>query len=558
MFVHQKDKQGNVQDPQNATHYLMDGCRGGVVIIGWTDYPQAMEEYAKSIDAGFKIFMIEKRTKIFRSLADIDYTGVRKLSGQEELSVFVHIQNSHKLFYPEWNYDVQGDTFQMFVLSTSTDLIEPKDPSEAPKYKSGNHLIFVNLFLDDSQADWIHKSCVVKAKQRWSDAKCFGIHDEWDKIIDRSVIDSNGLRMVGANKQKKCPTCKGAKSKLEDCSDCNFSGKLDIKRPYELKYILNSRGQRCADDEDYYKSNFAALVKRVSIRTNNDATSPGFKPYAGAPSCTPHTLQMDIHGKLVSVSQGFTEDNKAQSRMKEKIRLISTDPILPHLLKAARKYAHEYRNVDLAAVYTNERKDAYRINLAGVGSQTCGNLIGRDHHNNSCYIYMEKKELATTTEQRCYCQCKVTTGRIKSGKLGISVFCSKYRGDKKRMSEEESDDCFPTFLTKTSSIMKNGIKSVFHFDPNPNGRWITLNRIVRAVGAKVMEDLSGESTQQQSNAQNGGGNKATKRKRAAPKVIASVGDDETAPKKKKPASKKKAKNDIDAEATDLPPWANLN
>ena len=509
-FVHQKDKQGNVQNIDNATHYLMDGCRGGVVIIAWDDYHTALEAYANSIESGFKVFMIEKRTKVFKSLGDIDYKSLRPLTELEEMGLFLHIQECHKMFYPEWkSIEEHGDVFQMWVLSTSTDLVGETEDKK-PLYKSGNHLIFPNDLLTDSEADWIHKTCVVKARQKWPTTKHLTIQEDWDKIIDRSVIDSNGLRMVGSRKVKKCPECKGAKSKFQECSNCNFSGRLDCGRPYMLKYIINSNGKRCLEDEAFYKSNFTALSRRVSIRTNQTTSTPGFKPYAGAPANNPHVLQVGSDGKLVSVSQGFAEDNKAQSRMREKNRLPRNDHLIPIIQRIVRKFSPAYSKVEVDTVFTNDKRDAYRINLCGEGSQTCGNLIGRDHHNNSAYMRMEKVDDVATIQQRCYCQCKVTTGRLLN-KFGVRVFCGKYGSDKKRVSEEESDDCYPTFLTKVGSIMKTAaVKSVFNFDPNPNGPYKTLSRIVRICGAKVMEHLSGEVTYQGT----GGGAQGVKKRKA--------------------------------------------
>jgi hypothetical protein len=546
-FAQQKDKEGRVQDVASATHYMMDGCFGGVVIVGWGDNAAMLEAYAKAKDLGMRIFMLERRTPVFRSLADIDFTALRALREDEEMLLFQHQQTVHKMFYPDWkSIEEHTDLFQVFVLATTCDLVAAKKPhldpnsqqgmtpfglsgpasadaagaaggagnesSKPPTFKCGYHLIFVNLFLNDVMADRIHASCVAKAKQKWPDTQVFDMTEPlWEKIIDRSVIDANGLRMVGSHKPKKCPECNGSKSKVNECGHCDYTGRIDTKRPYELKYVLNSNGQRCPDDEAFYKANFAALVKRVSIRTNRTTPTAGFKPYAGAPTSAPHSLVMNADGKLVSVNNGFAEDNKAQSRMREKIRMPYNDPLIPAIRRVIRKFDNARKNVDIRAVYMTEKKDRYRVTLSGDGSQSCPNLINRDHNSNTEYIIIEKKDKGTFMWMKCHCQCPTTEGRVTWPKKG-KVQCKNWISDMHKISDEESDAIMPTFMTKAADVMKKALrKSVYHFDPTPNGAYCTLRRIVQTCASKVMAHLAPESQQEVVSSSKKSGNKKRKR-----------------------------------------------
>jgi hypothetical protein len=520
-FLNQTDRDGNVQNADNLTNYLMDGCRGGKVIIKGMDYARAMEVYADAIMGGYKLFLIERRTPIYKTLTDFDCKTNRELDPKEITEMLLLIQSTHKLFWDPIKGGGKDRRFMMVVCSTPMEQVKkkktffgniavvassgsassaaaaaassvaPPESEEPPTYKYGKHLVFPNLRVDDAQSNIIYASCVVKARQRWPDPKkTFGILDEWGKVIDQSVIVKNGLRLVGSNKQGHCPDCHGSSEKREVCGTCYSVGKVDLKRPYMLESIFDSDGIRMLDDERDYKENFAALVKLTSIRTSDTTCTPGFRPYPGAPTILPPILVHDENGDVVVVNREFDDDRRAQSKMRGGI-LSKRAPEMQHILACVRNFHTRFNSVDLGNVYVNDKRDKYTIYLTGVGSQYCSNLAGRFYHNsNTSRLEMIKdpKDDSAKIRQLCNSTCEDTVGRSLTGgpNGNVAVSCAKYKGPWIQVSKEVADNCWPTFLTKASSSMQ----SVWKTDVAPEGHERQLWLIVSQHGAAVEEAVA--------------------------------------------------------------------
>jgi hypothetical protein len=54
--------------------------------------------------------------------------------------------------------------------------------------------------------------------------------NKWDDVVDLSVYEDNGLRMVGCRKIGICKTCKNKKEAKLTCEMCEGVGKKDENR----------------------------------------------------------------------------------------------------------------------------------------------------------------------------------------------------------------------------------------------------------------------------------------------------------------------------------------
>lgn len=216
-------------DPDRpVTHFMLDG--GKLDLTG--DHDTFQEVYAKNIN--HKNCIVERKTKYFRFFIDLDILASVNLDITEYI---VCIQDCIKNIY--------SNDFLCIVCGTDCNKIIRREQNEY--IKQGYHIHWPEIVVDKELALQIRSNIVIYLTTNFG--KVSDMLDTWEKIVDRSVYEHNGLRLIGSDK-------------------CSFS---DGKPTYENRhYIIHSvfEGNKYNKEltSDYKKDTLKA-VKDTSIRT---------------------------------------------------------------------------------------------------------------------------------------------------------------------------------------------------------------------------------------------------------------------------------------------------
>ena len=180
-----------------ASHFLLDG---GIWHIPKSDYPEFLKLLSVDLNAGEKHYITENKTKVFRFICDLDFFDTTEILNITEI-VNV-IQEIIKEYYL-----LPG----VIICSADTKIVNER-------VKSGFHLVWPKI--------WLTKETAKKFRILFIEhlTKNFGVrpdYNSWGDVVDLSVYDDNGLRMIGCRKMGICKSCKNKKEFRENCESCD-------------------------------------------------------------------------------------------------------------------------------------------------------------------------------------------------------------------------------------------------------------------------------------------------------------------------------------------------
>lgn len=318
-----------------STHFSLGGG-----LLGKLNIPRIMADafmIAFCRDVTRNVYhhsLTEKKLNNFRLYFDLDFV-FDDFDHYEIASICTKVVS--KFFEPQ-----EDDGFQR--LSCSVSLRRPW------KQKTGMHIIFPYIILDDVRIALAIRSSFVQALKDWI------MVYNWDDIIDSSVYFT-GLRM-------------------------NHSYKLDkdhevIKESkYELKYVLG-----CATEEEIAKWSVMTEMRFTSIHP----------PYRERTELTPLRPEINLP-RLVSDHEVWRDDFKLKKRL------------APQFTSLMKQLHEKYATLGIKNVQTRgsiSRIMIYDKSIKGRGHNYCMNI--KDYHNNAriYFCIMDNKIF-----QRCFCQCK--------------------------------------------------------------------------------------------------------------------------------------------------------
>ena len=215
---------------QVTTHFMLDGGKLDLT----SDYETFQELYAKYIKC--KNCIVERKTNVFLFFIDFDVLS----SAVIDIHKFIKcIQETITFIYQkEYTCIITGADKNKIIKRDNNNYI-----------KQGYHLHWPEIFVDKQLALKIRKNIVVKLVTLFGKDPNF--YDTFEKIIDKTVYEQNGLRLIGSDK-------------------CNMSdGNRDYEhRVYEIKFVYNGM---IYNDEmtNIYKTDVLKSVKDTSIRTES-------------------------------------------------------------------------------------------------------------------------------------------------------------------------------------------------------------------------------------------------------------------------------------------------
>ena len=457
------------------THNLMNGEYGGGFALDQTPEMEKkfLHNYAIDIRNGLTHYIIERKTTFFKFHADFDIKCCSPIDDENILMYMKEFYECVCKFYPATTSVTRFDMVVCTSISTG---------------KSGLHVIFPNLIVNRNQAIDIRNYFVSYMIATHGDM--VGLMNSWEDIVDISVYEANGLRMVGSNKVINCEKCQGEKPKkrgLEGprhdmCQCCNGRGKLDSGKSYKPWFYVHGgiehRRWTQAVRAGVWVTigegpNRRAVIELCSIRCAgiNESSSDfsisdeGMEKWTQGRGKTTLNMRSSSPGervfKQIQTDQGIfrmtAEDAKGMDKWRNKKFISQQHEIYQHMQSfiSSKNFYEKWRNLVIHNMFTNSNQTFYVINVRGEGQRFCLNNRKGSHKSNNIYFYIDRKTSRMT--QRCYCSCQTTENR-KNGK------CEDFVSEPIQLVASLERLLFPVVNKKTGNLHAERAVSIDDFD----------------------------------------------------------------------------------------------
>lgn len=507
--LRQKDRNvGSLEETVNeATHYMMNGKGGGVLVVPDSMHTEFLKIYSKDIQNGVIHYLIEKRTPLFRWMADLDFKGPKEIVREQIIMYVKKIQTVIRSFYPDVN-DMKNENcfFDVIVLTTELGIHETTG-----EVKTGIHLVMPNLPV--TQAECLDMRLTLVAEFEMMGKKTnTELHgwNSWEDILDECVYRSNGLRMPGSHKTLPCPICQRDPIKKKVCKKCRRKGYLDGKRVYAPSMYVSQDGTLSEERLKILRQDAWKMIKYTSIRLFSDHEKPEWVLPKNAPSY-PHSTNAieydereetdimflkgvrEVKGKAEinqkkrkrdaqtnSGASRFTEDDDSLKTWKNKIVLDNNGETVSSMQQFLRSSINSvYGQIQIREMFSTSKKPFFVITTKGYGSQNCMNMIGNAKHNTNTIYFLVT---ARGVSQRCFCKCS-GADKLKVRREGL---CKNYRSPNIALTKELLRKLFPTKLN-TNPLLST--IEVSRFESNPAGYQSALKRILVEQDEKLFNNV---------------------------------------------------------------------
>lgn len=407
-----------------------------------------LKYYAVARMLGAAQFFVETRTPVFRYFMDLDFKQPAALPPRSmEAAAFVVCRTLRRF----WPGKAEGDAFFRCMVSTTDYKEEPARPGSeaAAKVKSGVHLIWPEIFVNDAMALDIRESVIADLQDTFG-PRTEPAMNHWGDVVDLTVYKGSGLRMIGSNKTVECVACKrkGVDADGKTCRACGGNKTVDAKRPYMPLCALDGAGRRDSVKEAEYLKSFYAVVLESTIRCHlPEVPDTGFRLPEGAPtfaSCSGAARRAGgASGTARGASSGPAKGASASGgAAKNKIDLSSSEAqMLQVFLRSSMGGGTVYKGVGLQSLVVNAKRSKYLANVQGPNATFCLN-VDRCHRSNRAYFEVTPEGCV----QRCHDQSDVAEADMRYG------LCRDYRSATVRLPPALLAALFPDVSAKQSAM----------------------------------------------------------------------------------------------------------
>jgi len=353
-----------------------------------------LKYYAEARMLGLRQFFVETRTPVFRYFMDLDFKQPAELPPRSmEAAAFVVCRTLRRF----WPGKAAGDSFFRCVVSTTNYKLEPARAGEevASKVKSGVHLIWPEIFLNDAMALDIRESVIADLQETFG-PRAEPAMNSWQDVVDLTVYKGSGLRMIGSCKTETCPACKrkGVDEDGNTCKTCGGNRSVDAGRPYMPLCALDGSGRRDPAKEAEYLGSFYRVVLDTTIRSQAHEVPEGFALPEGA-----LTFEGGSGSSAFKKSAGKLATRPKSAACKSMMDLCSEAAALLQNFLRTGMGGGLYANVGLQSVLVNAKRTKFLANVQGLNATYCLNA-GRCHKSNRAYFEVT----AEGCVQRCHDQ----------------------------------------------------------------------------------------------------------------------------------------------------------
>jgi hypothetical protein len=393
---------------------------GGKYFIGEKDNGVFLKKYAEQLQRSSSgLFLIEKRTPVFKMLFDLDMIQPRGVSMPEVFALTALCCSVFRTYYPVL---AAADQLTCYVYNAPNMAKKgwATGPDAPMVVKSGFHLIWPHLIVDQAQALHLREACIYAAKRELPDR--VPPANPYADVLDETVLLKNGLRMVGSDKMIRCRVCSGTGKYLNmgKCNRCVGAKSVAENRVYVPYFVVNKDGvmdpallHAVSREEDVFDR-----VRLSSLRVFGTRSTPGFViPELAA---IPASLALIENGGVAvaaankkrarsiatSEDRESSEGKAASSRAlsagnaqeigDDKLMFGYVQDMIRGCVVAGRQ---PWEHVTLKKFYLLKTSNRYMGKVVGVGANFCLN-VGRQHSSSTVYFVLD----ALGLRQRCFCR----------------------------------------------------------------------------------------------------------------------------------------------------------
>jgi hypothetical protein len=344
-----------------ATHYLLDG---GIWKIPLNEYQTFLKLLADDLTAGEKHYISENKTEIFKFICDLDFYDDTIITVNQLKHVVEQVYEVIKNYFGEHRIIICGADSKKVTLNDQ-ELI-----------KSGFHLVIPKLWLTTQTAKKLRIVIIKKLLETFGERASY---NTWSDVVDLSIYEDNGLRMVGCRKIGFCKVCKNKKEARETCEKCEGVGKIDENRVYKPVAVL-------PDNQEFIesiKTDYYAMLLETSIYN--------YSRFPQTPLIRDLEIQLEEEtGKKTRKTKKSVKSGGSEDQLQEKIQNF-----------IRKNYNEHYSNCNVKNVTNVENKFYVEID-----DNYCMN-VNRNHNSSNVYFQISNTGIC----QRCYCKKDTTEGR---------------------------------------------------------------------------------------------------------------------------------------------------
>ena len=372
---------GRTHPGVELTHTLMDGYGGGRICLPDSAIDGFMAAYGIDLQSTLKLYVIERRTPIFKMHFDLDLKTLHDDAVTKALLQVLQ-QEVSKFVAPE----MERETWAIACAVL--------DDDQVTRTAVGLHVVFPWLLVDTSQALWIRSSVICSLRQQFH-----ALETDWDSVVDVAVLTSNGFRMVGSDKCRDCTTCHNARDARPFCADCCCQGRLPegkIYWPWETFPIEATSALR-AD----IKSNKAHAVLMCSTRVplSRQVATPRFTIPVGAPPPSIRKKVSSAVSRIEDRDYELRESTPCNRRLRTEAVDVSQelkDALRETLVHHSVKYS-ALEPVLLDRLLGVRQRASFSLKVRGFGCRYCQNKQD-EHTQQAVYFIISRSGIS----QRCY------------------------------------------------------------------------------------------------------------------------------------------------------------
>jgi len=338
-----------------ATHFLLDG---GIWSVPKERYLEFLNLLAVDLQNNEKHYICENRTEVFKFICDIDMFE-KELITIEEISRIVEVLNSViSEYYGQRKVIICGADSKM-VMKNEIELV-----------KCGFHLVWPDIWINVETAKKIRMLFIEKLINTFGERESY---NTWDDVVDLSVYEDNGLRMVGCRKMAICKSCKNKKEFRESCESCEGTGKKDENRVYKPVAVIGE------PEPDIYFNRISNFYDVMLVQTS-------IYNYQGFPA--------------TALIKELTVALKEKKKTK-KVNSTEDETTLKLEMFIRKNYKQTHGKIKIVKLTKSE--NCY---YAEPDDNFCIN-VNRAHSSSSIYFQITP----TGVSQRCYCKKESIEGR---------------------------------------------------------------------------------------------------------------------------------------------------
>jgi len=426
-----------VGTPQEANHFSYVGGKYHVPDDAHEEWLKTYAKQLQSIDSN--LYMIEKRTPVFRMYFDLDMIQPDAVERSEVLALTRLCCDVFRQYFPE--RASTDNVFTCYVLSAPS--MERKGwpapggvPSTEMVTKTGFHLIWPFLLVNQCQSLYLREGCVFAAKAMFGERQ--PPSNPFADVIDETVLLANGLRMVGSDKASKCLTCggDGKDSAGDKCKGCLGAKMKPERRVYTPLLVLNAETNEpdrqllsvVKGDDDVFER-----VRLCTIRAIGGVLTPVFRvPAVAAIPVLPPGVEgaaetNALRRRRAAAATATSEDREHADTRAGSGRCAltrnDTQEIAPNTRLFAlvnefiRKSCPSWSQVVLIKFFVIKARGRYVAKVNGVGATYCLNA-GRMHTSSTVFFVLD----ALGMRQRCFSRKQMPAGHVACKDFASTYF----------------------------------------------------------------------------------------------------------------------------------------